>query len=406
MRICLVSFGLEERNQRLQPWRYLLEIADTLVQNGHDVHLVSDGYPRLSKEGKVGSLPVLRLNSLESWPLRGNPKLARTVDDLRPDVVFWHLGLTSFLRLGTLKQISAPVIGVFTSPIYRPREILRLGVLRLLRGWRLSAIHVLGLLIPGILIQRVLRQGLIKQLIVECETTRIRLMERGVPGDLVHPIRPGIDPAWFDIKTATTERTRVREEFKFSTDAFVVGFFGPPVLLRGLPVLIKAIAMAREECPQINLLILSRGRNGELRSEHRAVGQLMGRLGAEQWSRMVTGFLSQEQLIHTVAACDVIALPFEVVPSDVPLSVLEAMALGVPVITTQVACLLELVPEGAGLCVAPRDPSAMAEALRVLATDASLRRGLGKAGREQAISWETSRKADAVLDRLLRSLEQ
>ena len=70
-----------------------------------------------------------------------------------------------------------------------------------------------------------------------------------------------------------------------------------------------------------------------------------------------------------MAACDLVALPFEIVPSDAPLSLLEAQALGKPVVTTNVGCLAELVSQGAGYLAQPADPHSLAQALRQAACD-------------------------------------
>jgi len=402
MKICLVSSGLEERNRRLQPWRYLFETASALAGSGHDVHLVSDGHPRLPGNGDVTGLPVTRLASVRDGALRVNTPVVRAVSGLQPDVVLWHLGATSFLHLCTLKCIPAPVIGVFTSPIYRARELLRLGVLQLLQGYRLTVVHLLGLLVPGVFMRRPLYQGLIKQLVVGCETTRTRLTERGVPSDRIHVVRTGVDPVWFETALSPVERAHTRKDLGFSVEDFVVGYFGPPTPLRGLPNLIKATAMAREKDPRVRLLVLSRQRDGEPRAEHLAVEGLIERSGAKQWTHMMTGFLPQEQLVQTISACDVVALPFDLVPSDVPLSVLETMALGIPVITTQVACVPELLAEGAGLCVPPCNVSVLAEAICTLAANARLRDKAGHKAREQAMAWRAGKKSDATWDALVR----
>ena len=68
MRICLVSPGLEERNRRLQPWRYLLETARALADGGHEVRLLSDGAQRIPKGETWGGLPVTRSIPYEPWP--------------------------------------------------------------------------------------------------------------------------------------------------------------------------------------------------------------------------------------------------------------------------------------------------------------------------------------------------
>jgi glycosyltransferase involved in cell wall biosynthesis len=60
--------------------------------------------------------------------------------------------------------------------------------------------------------------------------------------------------------------------------------------------------------------------------------------------RVMDGFFPREKIAEFISACDVVALPFELVPSDAPLSLLEASAAGKPVVTTRLGCLPELVP--------------------------------------------------------------
>jgi glycosyltransferase involved in cell wall biosynthesis len=71
------------------------------------------------------------------------------------------------------------------------------------------------------------------------------------------------------------------------------------------------------------------------------------------------------------------------------LPVIEAMACGTPVMTSRSSSLAEIA-DGAALMVDPRDEAAMAEGLRALAGDASLRARLAQQGRERAalFSWD------------------
>jgi glycosyltransferase involved in cell wall biosynthesis len=80
---------------------------------------------------------------------------------------------------------------------------------------------------------------------------------------------------------------------------------------------------------------------------------------------------------------DVFALPSWT--EGLPLGVLEAMASARPVVATPVGGTPELVTDGeTGLLVPPRDPDALAAALRRLLADADLRRRLGEAGERRA----------------------
>jgi glycosyltransferase involved in cell wall biosynthesis len=84
-----------------------------------------------------------------------------------------------------------------------------------------------------------------------------------------------------------------------------------------------------------------------------------------------------------LARADVFALSSR--SEGAPLSILEAMAAGLPVVSSRVGGVPELVADGeTGLLVPPGDPAAMAAALGRLVADAGLRRRLGAAGRERA----------------------
>jgi len=81
------------------------------------------------------------------------------------------------------------------------------------------------------------------------------------------------------------------------------------------------------------------------------------------------------------------------------MTVLEAMAHGRAVVATPVGGTPEVVADGeTGLLVPPRDPDALADALRRLLDDPDLRRRMGEAGRRRvAADFTAERMADRVL---------
>jgi Glycosyltransferase len=64
-------------------------------------------------------------------------------------------------------------------------------------------------------------------------------------------------------------------------------------------------------------------------------------------------------------------------------SVIEAMAHGLPIITTNVGGSPDLLPSGAGILVPPGDSAALANAMQCLASDPALRKQMGQAARER-----------------------
>lgn len=93
-----------------------------------------------------------------------------------------------------------------------------------------------------------------------------------------------------------------------------------------------------------------------------------------------TGTLPREQVFDVLAYSRMMVLPS--LYEGFPYSLLEAMALGVPIITTRVLGLPEIIPEGKnGLLVNRRDARGLAEAIRILLTDDNRAISMGMEGR-------------------------
>ena len=115
-------------------------------------------------------------------------------------------------------------------------------------------------------------------------------------------------------------------------------------------------------------------------------------LTAPDWSRrsVLSDLTGRVRLVgerrdvpQLLAAADVFVLPST--SEGLPVSVLEAMAAGLPVVASRVGGVPEQVSDGkTGLLVEPGDPNELAAALHRLTVDPSLRRRLGSAGRARA----------------------
>jgi glycosyltransferase involved in cell wall biosynthesis len=127
-------------------------------------------------------------------------------------------------------------------------------------------------------------------------------------------------------------------------------------------------------------------------------GPLQGSLQA-QVARLGVGdrvrFLGQvphDELMRRYASGDVHAV---VLPSvdlgggeceGIPVSLVEAMAHGIPVVSTSTGAIPELLENGAGVLVPERDPQALALALESLVRDGALWERYSRDGRERATS--------------------
>jgi len=155
-----------------------------------------------------------------------------------------------------------------------------------------------------------------------------------------------------------------------SDDGYVV-YCGRLVPEKGLVTLLRAA----RQWPGARLLIAG---DGPLRAVLEE--QVAGAPGA---SVEFLGRLAPDAVAGLLRGARCLILPAEW-PENSPLAVLEALAQGVPVVTTALGGLPELVTDGEnGRVVAPRDAGALAGAVAGLLQDPALAGRLGRAGRER-----------------------
>lgn len=158
-------------------------------------------------------------------------------------------------------------------------------------------------------------------------------------------------------------------------------WFGHPLVLfvgvfryyKGLPYLIEAMKHV-----DARLVLVGRGPlEGTLRSRAAEIG-----LGDKV---VFAGFVPDEDLAAYYHAADVYVLPASHRSEALGISTMEAMACGVPVVTTELGTGTSYVNlDGlTGLVVPPANPLALAGAINRLLADGDLRRKMGQAGRDR-----------------------
>lgn len=164
---------------------------------------------------------------------------------------------------------------------------------------------------------------------------------------------------------------------------------------KGYDVLLDAAALAAAKRP--DLLFISVGQ-GPLTSE---MEERRGRLGLGERFRFL-GF--RDDVHRLLAAADVFCLASR--NEGLPVALMEAYAIGLPVVATRVGGLPEVVENaGSGMLVDPEDPEALANAVLALAADEPLRRKLGARAAELAGRFDSGlavRRIEAVYDEVSR----
>lgn len=150
------------------------------------------------------------------------------------------------------------------------------------------------------------------------------------------------------------------------------------VPLKGLSVLLDALAKVRVERPEAHLVVIGRLKDGS------AVPSLIEQLGLEGAVEFVSG-VSDERIVELYAEAEVAVVPSLYEGFSLPAA--EAMACGVPVVATTGGALPEVVGAD-GDCartVPPGDPSALAAMVIEVLGDPEQRSRLGDRGRARVL---------------------
>lgn len=163
---------------------------------------------------------------------------------------------------------------------------------------------------------------------------------------------------------------------------------------KGLPVLFESLRLLDQQGYDYQLTLVG---DGDARASLEELAQRMGIAG-----RLVfAGFASQSGVRDYLLQSDVFILPS--FAEGVPVSLMEAMACGIPVIATHVGGIAELIDSGeTGLLVPPSDSVTLRDAVASYLDDYDLRKKVSRQGREKVISDFSLDNEVAQLARLFR----
>lgn len=281
--------------------------------------------------------------------------LAELLSHWRPDVV-----LSSFLypaASGTLRQTQRYRLPLVADAIGSDVNVL------LAQWWLRNQVL------------RVAREA--RHLITRSQALRSRLMEVGIPPAKMTVLYNGVDQELF----RPCNRDACAAKLNLALEprrVFFAGLFTP---IKNVSTLISAFAQVHNTRHDVELILAG---SGPLRAQ---LADQIRALGLETVVRFTPGFLPHDQIPIWLNAADVLCLPS--LNEGVPNIVLEALACGVPVVTSQVGGIPEVVPESAGILVRnPRDANELATALLSALSRQWDRNAIRQA--VAAFTWETA----------------
>ncbi|MHA1665264.1 MAG: glycosyltransferase family 4 protein [Candidatus Njordarchaeales archaeon] len=253
--------------------------------------------------------------------------------------------------------------------------------------------------IPAIIEDEISSEGILKSLIgkIALFTDRLVLAKAGKVAVIGNPlyyklirrcsfrhkeepleIPPGVD---LDLIKKIKDELYKENFLNLSKEHYIVGFLGLMAWWQGVDVLVRSVAKlkgANLEKP-VKLLLVGDG------PEKRRIESLCKKLKVNY---EITGFVKHEEALQYLTMFDVLALPSyktSATESNVPIKVIEAWALGVPVITTRHERYRFMgLRDKEDIIFCEPNPDDLAEKILMILRDKELRKKLSKRGRQLA----------------------
>lgn len=301
------------------------------------------------------------------------PELVRLFRRLRPDIVHTHNPKPGVLGRIVARLCRVPLVvntqhGLYAQPDDR---------------WQRR--------IPVYVVERIAAAFSHVELVQNPEDVDTLVHRLHVPERRVRLLGNGIDLARFDPASVADERrAEVRSDWGIDDDDVVIGVVGRLVAEKGVAELIEAATILRAAAPSARMVII--GPHEHDKSD--AVADDIVRQG-EAAGVVFAG--RRDDMPDCYAAMDVFATATW--REGFPRAAMEASAMGLPVVATDVRGCRQVVDPGVtGRLVPVRNPRALATALTELVNEPALRSTMGAAARQRAaVEFDQQRVIDRTL---------
>jgi glycosyltransferase involved in cell wall biosynthesis len=346
----------------------VLQLSKALHNRGHNITILTTphrhpgsipGKDVLSEFAEVITLPIWGSFSSIEYGLEFAYKAIRKINEIREsvDIIHGHSGY-SMLALITgisAKRANLPSIHTIYCPIGSTRD---------------CAVNFFS---SSIISKFYFKD--IDLIIAITENIRTSLIDSGISKERIMKVPIGINKSLYNPLVTGHE---IRNKYKIDPNQPVLMYVGNLTKHKGLPVLILALNEIRKEFPNVRLFMvlnmpLDRFKEpGKLDKDMDSIIYIKDKIqqyGLED-SIIPLGLL--QNIYQFIAACDVFITPFfdTVGIADYPTSLLEAMAIGKPVIATKVGGIPEIIfNRSNGLLIEPNDTTELINAIKDLLTD-------------------------------------
>jgi glycosyltransferase involved in cell wall biosynthesis len=208
----------------------------------------------------------------------------------------------------------------------------------------------------------------------------------------IHVLPPGISLEKYD--KGLYDKNSLKNKYNIPNDSIIIGMAGRMTPGKGHEDYLSAVSALRNSMnKKITYLVIGSASYGEEDYE-KQIRRLAGELNVEDIVRF-TGFI--DNIPEILSVLDIFVFPSH--EESFGIIILEAMAMELPVIASRNAGVLDIViHEETGLLVPPKEPDALANAIKQLVENQDLRSRLGKAGRKRV---EKNYRIDDIISQLI-----
>lgn len=342
-----------------------LLIAQGLRSRGHDCRVIAIPNTAVAKAAKKAKIPVHMLNVASRWDLLGALAFRRLVLNLRPEILVFHFGTD--LALWAMASVGLAE---------RPASIHCLHVGSNKKKKDLYHRWIYGRVAKIVPFSRFLYRNAVDTLPVE--KGKILRIPLGIEEKAFAKIKP---------------RYRVRPR--------AVGYMSRLAEGKGQDDLIKAWALLPQKWKLIKLF-LAGGATPRDRPYVESLASLVSKLGLGKSVRFI-GHV--DNVPKFMAGLDLFVFPSR--DEAFGISLVEAMAAGLPVAGAAAGGVLEIVRQGKdGLLFRPGVPSDIAKSITKLLGSHLLRKRMGTSGRSRALGKMRLSRTIILFERLLINISQ
>ena len=382
MKILFICEGITRYSIIAQPWKHVYELAKRTLKSGEEVKILTNRKETTPSEEEIGGVPVYRINSF----LRGTEQLVRFLKNEDADIINWHGSdvWSIYYAWQLTKKVSVPIVWTLHSGILSLNDFKNLSLgeyLYLYKFWN----NITNAIVSRFLARKWASSPILRGIITLSKRTATKLTKYGVASEKISTIPSGVDTKIFRPDHSENDYENLS-----------ILYFGQFSSFRGANVLLLSFKHVKRKIPAAKLVILAREKKEKK-------NRLLTKAMKENNVEVIMGVLAPQEVSKHLNNSKIVVLPFKFWPQvECPLTILEAMAVGKPVVTTSTGAIPEIVRNGeTGILIPPNEPIVLANAIIKLLRNPLKCKEIGEKARsyvEQHHNW------DKIVNETLKTL--